>query len=604
MARQGSNRSNRSDRSNRYLPLAIGTALLALLALLATIQYRWIGQVSQLESHHLRATLVSSTRRFAADFDREVTRAFFYFFHPERSETPGDWRGRVARQLQRWTSEAPYPRLVRDVLHVHRGEAGRLEVEILRPGSGRFEAIPWPADLETLRRRISETAGGPMFSHATPVVADVPALVIPMIFGPPPSNPGAAERRGEDAADDRIVLRLDREAITKEILPDLTRRYFGSSQGIGDAVAVVDAADPGRVIFLSDPSLPAALFRTGDVSAPMLGLHQFDELHSLMADRRLARNRGPGVPGEFPRLDPAGDGRSRSGPWRLVVKRRNGSLDEAVARIRLHNLAISAGILALIAVTTGILMVTTQRAQKLARQQMEFVAAVSHELHTPLTAMRSAGQNLADGVVAAPAQVKRYGALIESEGRRLSGMVGQVLDFAGIQSGRQAYTLQPTEIGPVVEGAVNDCRWLLQERRARVERDVSPGLPLVQGDPAALRRALRNLIENAAKYGGTDPRIEVRARAGAGDVEITVEDHGDGLHREDLPHLFKPFYRGRQAVAKSIAGSGLGLSVVRHIAEAHHGRVDVETGGPGEGSAFTLHLPVAEGPAGPEEDAA
>jgi two-component system phosphate regulon sensor histidine kinase PhoR len=589
MARQG---------SHRYLPLAIGTALLALLALLATLQYRWIGQVSQLESHHLKATLVSSTRRLAADFDREVTRAFLYF-HPERSETPGDWRGRVTRQLQRWSSEAPYPRLVREVLHVHRGEAGRLDVEILRPGGGRFEAIPWPSDLETLRRRLSEPAEGPMFSHPTPVVADVPALVIPMVFGPPSSNPGD----GEGAAD-RIVVRFDREAITKEILPDLTRRHFGSPQGVSDAVAVLDAADPGRVIFLSDPALPAALFRTGDVSAPMLGLHQFDELHNLVSGQRPARNRGSGPPGEDPRLDPPGGGHSRSGPWRLVVRHRNGSLDQAVARIRWHNLAISACILALIAVTTGILMVTTQRAQKLARQQMEFVAAVSHELHTPLTAMRSAGQNLADGVVADPAQVKRYGTLIESEGRRLSGMVGQVLDFAGIQSGRQAYTLQPTEIGPVVEGAVSDCRWLLQERRAQVERDVSPGLPLVLGDPAALRRALRNLIENAAKYGGVNPRIDVRARAGNGEVEITVEDRGDGLRREDLPHLFEPFYRGRQAVAKSIAGSGLGLSVVRHIAEAHHGRIDVETGGPGEGSAFTLHLPVAEGPAGPEENAA
>jgi two-component system phosphate regulon sensor histidine kinase PhoR len=215
--------------------------------------------------------------------------------------------------------------------------------------------------------------------------------------------------------------------------------------------------------------------------------------------------------------------------------------------------------------------------------------------------MRSAGQNLADGVVADPAQVKRYGALIESEGRRLSDMVGQVLDFAGIQSGRQAYTLQPTEVSEVVDGALHDCRWLLKERRARIERDIPAGLPQVQGDVAALRRAVRNLIENAAKYGGRpdspEPWIGVRARATGEGIEIAVEDRGGGLRREDLRNLFEPFYRGREAVERSIAGSGLGLSVVRHIAEAHHGRVSVELGdvGPaaGQGKAFVLHLPAA-----------
>ena len=391
--------------------------------------------------------------------------------------------------------------------------------------------------------------------------------------------------------------------VTGEILPDFTRRYFGSAQGTGEAVAVVDSAPAGRLIFRSDPRLPAAFFRAGDVEAPLLGLRSLDELRDLWAGRRLARNRGGAMgPGDGPGLEGpsvggAGGGRGHGEAWKLIVRRRNGSLEDAVTRVRRHNLAISAGILLLLALTTGLMMVTTGRAQKLARQQIEFVAAVSHELHTPLTAMRSAGQNLADGVVADPAQVKRYGALIESEGRRLSDMVGQVLDFAGIQSGRQAYTLQPTEVAAVVDGALHDCRWLLKERRARVERDIPDGLPLVQGDAAALRRALRNLIENAAKYGGRpdspDPWIGVRARASGQGVEIAVEDRGGGLRREDLPHLFEPFYRGREALARSIAGSGLGLSVVRHIAEAHHGRVSVELGGPGEGKAFVLHLPVA-----------
>jgi two-component system phosphate regulon sensor histidine kinase PhoR len=158
----------------------------------------------------------------------------------------------------------------------------------------------------------------------------------------------------------------------------------------------------------------------------------------------------------------------------------------------------------------------------------------------------------------------------------------------------------------VVDGALHDCRWLLQERRASVERDIPPGLPLVQGDAAALRRALRNLIENAAKYGGRPdspaPWIGVRARSTGKGVEIAVEDRGGGLRREDLPHLFEPFYRGREAVERSIAGSGLGLSVVRHIAEAHHGRVSVELGDGapgGQGKAFVLHLPAAVPEASP-----
>jgi signal transduction histidine kinase len=595
-------RSLRSYPLQNY-PLAIGATLLALLALLATLQYRWIGQVNELESHRMRTSLSSAARRFSSDFDHEVTRVILYF-HPDRSGHPGDWQGKVAQELQRWNVEAPYPRLVRDVLHVHRSAAGELTAEALRPQSGSFEAIPWPSDLTALRRRLSETTPPPLFGRGAAVAAEIPALVILLPIGPPPSpGPHGNGRSGGPGGEiDELVVRFDMATVTGEMLPDLTRRYFGSAQGTGEAVAVIDSAPGGHLIFRSDPRLPATFFRAGDVEAPLLGLRPLDELRNLWAGRRLARNHGDGPGLEGPSAG-GGGGRGRGEAWKLIVKRRNGSLEEAVTRVRRHNLGISAGILALLALTTGLMMVTTGRAQKLARQQIEFVAAVSHELHTPLTAMRSAGQNLADGVVADPAQVKRYGALIESEGRRLSDMVGQVLDFAGIQSGRQAYTLQPTEVTEVVDGALHDCRWLLKERRARIERDIPAGLPPVQGDVAALRRALRNLIENAAKYGGRpdspEPWIGVRARATGEGIEIAVEDRGGGLRREDLRNLFEPFYRGREAVERSIAGSGLGLSVVRHIAEAHHGRVSVELGdagqAAGQGKAFVLHLPVAPG---------
>ena len=276
-----------------------------------------------------------------------------------------------------------------------------------------------------------------------------------------------------------------------------------------------------------------------------------------------------------------------------MIKHRDGSLEAAVAHVRFHNLGISLGILALLGAAMAMIMVTTQRAQRLARQQIEFVAGVTHELNTPLTAVRSAGQNLADGVVSDPAQVRRYGTLIANEGRRLSDMVAQALEFAGIQSGRRAYHLRPVEVAEIVDDALQDSRWLLQEKGIELEREVEPDLPAVLADAAALRRAVQNLVENAVKHGGAGGWIGVRARrAASGQVEITVADRGPGIAAEDLPHLFEPFFRGRNAAVGNIPGSGLGLSLVRHIAESHGGRIAVDTV-VGQGSAFTLRLPAA-----------
>jgi len=369
----------------------------------------------------------------------------------------------------------------------------------------------------------------------------------------------------------------------------------------------VAADDPRQVLFRSDPQIPMAAFSHSDLSLGFLGLRPFEELRRLEGrpGEKMDAGPRPGEPPHFPfwrhrraEPPPPGNGRDEPGEWRLMAKRRDGSLEHAVLAVRHRNLVVSLGILALLAATTGILVVATQRAQRLARLQIELVAGVTHELHTPLTAIRSAGQNLADGVVAEPGQVRRYGALIEGEGRRLSDLVGQALEFAGIQSGRRVYHPRPVEVEEIVDGALADCRWRLQEKRVEVERDVEAGLPPLLADPAAMRRAIANLIENAVKYGGRPGWIGVQARREpSGQVRITVSDRGPGIRKEDLPHLFEPFFRGRDAATGGVPGSGLGLSLVRHIVESHGGRVTVAPGAAGEGSAFSLHLPAAPAPA-------
>lgn len=575
----------------RLLPPAIAVFLLLLLAALATLQYQWIGRVSDLERQRMHQNLLSAGSRFTEDFDRELTRAFM-LFHPEPGGSAEEGLERTMRQYDRWREEAPWPDLIQGLFAARRKADGTLELSRLRPEARRFEPVPWPAGFETARRRLTtEIAKG---RHRFPfalIDPELPGLTLPLAFGP-----------DSDAGGTLLLLQLDRQVLARKVLPELTRRHFGSPEGTDYSLAVLDAG--GRAVFRSDPDVPLETFRKADLRLGMLGMRPFRELRSVWPRGRsrqdgetvVMRQRhapfglhGGPSPGEHGERhgDPAHQG---GGPWQLAIQHRVGSLEAAVAKARHHNMAVSVGILALLAITSGLMVVTTQRAQRLARQQIEFVAGVTHELHTPLTAIRSAGQNLADGVVADAQQVRRYGSLIEREGRRLTDLVGQVLELAGIQSGRKVYQVRPEDVDALVEGALEDCRVLLDEKQVRVEREIPPGLPPVLADGAALRRALRNLIENAVRHGGTN-WVGLRARGAADGVEITVEDRGSGIRREDLPHLFKPFYRGKDAAG--VPGSGLGLSVVRHVVEALGGRVSVVSEGSRTGSAFTLHLPAA-----------
>jgi signal transduction histidine kinase len=211
--------------------------------------------------------------------------------------------------------------------------------------------------------------------------------------------------------------------------------------------------------------------------------------------------------------------------------------------------------------------------------------------------MRSAAQNLADGVVRDPARVREYGSLIEREGRRLTEMVDQVLTFAGMQSGRTALARRPLAIGEVIDEALAASQRSLDENGFRVEKEIAPALPEVSGDGPALRRAIENLIGDAVKYAADGSWLGLRAGVVSGGsgrwLEVTVDDRGPGIAAEDLPHVFEAFYRGRGRSAGALPGSGLGLTLVRDIVRAHGGRVTVNTAA-GKGTAFTLLLPLMD----------
>jgi signal transduction histidine kinase len=263
--------------------------------------------------------------------------------------------------------------------------------------------------------------------------------------------------------------------------------------------------------------------------------------------------------------------------------------------VRLRNLAVSFGALLLVAAGVAFVLVSARRAERLAQQQIEFVAGVSHELRTPLAVIRSAGENLADGVVGDRQQVQRYGALIAREGRRLTEMVEQVMEFAGMQAGRTAGERVPTAMPDVVRDALKVLDPVAREAGVAIEARVAGDVPLVWGDRLALVRAVQNLVGNAIKYGGeakwVGVEIDVRAGRAGREVVVAVHDRGPGIPPAERRRIFEPFYRGAEAVAAQVHGSGLGLSLVQGIAEEHGGAVEVKSE-VGRGSTFSLVLPA------------
>jgi signal transduction histidine kinase len=281
--------------------------------------------------------------------------------------------------------------------------------------------------------------------------------------------------------------------------------------------------------------------------------------------------------------------------WRLLLQHAAGSLDAVVAQTRRHNLYLSFGILALLAASVGLIVFNARRSERLAEQQMDFVATVSHELRTPLAVIRSAAQNLSAGVIHDAEQAKRYGELIDGEGRRLADMVEQVLEYAGLSGNRKAALATPIDVGLVVRDTMDTRAALVEAEGVELSLDIEPDLPAVAADEDAIRRALHNLVTNALKYGADGRWLAVTVRgaktSGRAEVQVSVSDRGRGIDPGELTHIFDPFYRGRYAIDRQIHGNGLGLSLVQRIAEAHGGRVSV-TSARGEGTTFTLHLPA------------
>jgi signal transduction histidine kinase len=227
----------------------------------------------------------------------------------------------------------------------------------------------------------------------------------------------------------------------------------------------------------------------------------------------------------------------------------------------------------------------------IAEMRSQFAASVSHELKTPLTSIRMFAEALTMGVQKKPEAQKEYLHTIISESERLSRLLNNVLDFSKIEQGTRTYRFEPTALEEVIHAAEEAMAFPMDQKGFDLQVEVEKGIPEFQADRDALEQAVLNLLHNAMKYSGESREIQLKLHRNGNMVQVDVTDHGIGIVEEDRDRIFGKFFRVPGIENQKIPGTGLGLTIVSHIAQSHGGRVEVKSQ-PGEGSTFSLILPL------------
>jgi len=231
------------------------------------------------------------------------------------------------------------------------------------------------------------------------------------------------------------------------------------------------------------------------------------------------------------------------------------------------------------------------REMKLARLKSDFVANVSHELRTPLALIRLYAETLELGRLTAKEKYQEYFRIIREESERLSALINNILDFSRIEAGRKEYEFKETDLPELVRSTLDSYRFQIEQNGFAFEENISGDIPPVNVDREAIARSLLNLVNNALKYSKDQKFIGVSLYRANGSVKLEVCDKGIGIPPAEQEKIFEKFYRCGDPLVHNIKGSGLGLSLVRHIVRAHGGNVLVESA-PDKGSKFTIELPL------------
>ena len=275
----------------------------------------------------------------------------------------------------------------------------------------------------------------------------------------------------------------------------------------------------------------------------------------------------------------------------LAIKYQGTTVADMGTKFVRYNYIVLGALSLLMAAGIWLTYRNVSREMTLARLKSDFVANVSHELRTPLALIRLYAETLELGRLMAKDKYQEYFRIIREESERLTGLINNILDFSRIEAGRKEYEFKETNLAELVHSTLESYRFQIQQNGFAFEENISRDIPPVIVDREAIARSLLNLVNNALKYSKDQKFIGVNLYRSDTRVNLEVQDRGIGIAKNEQEKIFEKFYRCGDALVHNIKGSGLGLSLVRHIARAHGGDVLVESA-PEKGSKFTIALPL------------
>ena len=630
---------------NRWFTYSFLVVIVGALVTLAVLQYSWLGSVSDAERQRLNEGIEASTENFISDFNEAFSEVFGAFRLQVTNSENSDQELEIGflENAAKWFATERQASIVDKVYLIKdRGEGPTIyqadpETMLVTKVEADSVLQIWLDDQSQANSKANSMPLSNFPDLGTPSYLKIPVQVLDFVTLN--RNEGAENlevRLSVDQLDDYVLIRLNDVAIKEQLIPEIASRYLGDSYQDQYQLAIVNEDDDQH--YFSEggeqetPEFSKNLERLNFSSFMLLDAEsesremEGDSLvfsfFSSHSERIITRERSSNrsVSGEDERSEVDIDftnnsslvdvdsairdtsittafvgNLSKSG-WKLWLSFKAGSLDEFVSKTRNRNLTISFGILLLLGISGVMIIIFAQRSRELAEQQMLFVAGVSHELRTPITVIRSAAENLSEGVIQNEERKMEYAQLMLSESKRLSEMVDQIMEFSGIQSGKKIYNFTDVAIDALMQQVLEELTPIAHQKNIEIQFSNISKVPIVHADKDALFLAITNLLRNAIKFSEQGEKVifrvdETSFKSGLG-LRIQVQDVGIGIPEDEQKKIFQPFYRADYAVSQQIKGNGIGLSLVERVAKEHEGDITVQST-PGKGSTFTLIMPLA-----------